>query len=344
MVSVIIPIYNAEPYLCRCLDSVLNSTYRNFEVILVNDGSTDGSLGICQEYASKDSRIHLISQQNKGVSAARNRALEECHGEWAVFVDADDMIAPNFLGLIAREEYQNQDLLLFDFVDIGEESATAHPNPDSLFFSPETVPELLHHLFLRRQIIKGAHLNLLGLWGKAYRMDLITQHSIRFSPQLFYGEDTLFNVQYFCEIKNYIYTPEPAYLYRFHVDSSSHRFNPKLPYALAELLEKIRGVLDANHLFSTLEKDFYTYTLDNLSYTFAWSVFNSTSTNSYREKMQVCRNLRNNKLYCEAIKYNYAYGDIVRRTLIFLFQMRLYPAVGLLAALWSAYLTWKNRR
>lgn len=342
MVSVIIPIYNAEPYLRCCLDSVLNSTYQQFELILVNDGSTDNSLEICQEYAAKDKRITLISQENGGVSNARNRALKECRGDWVVFVDADDMISSNFLNLISREEYQSQNLILFDFVDMGKESAKTCPA--CLFFGPESIPNLLRTLFLKQQIVNGASLNLLGLWGKAYRRDLINRHAIRFNPKLFYGEDTLFNVEYLLRAEYHVYTPEPVYFYRFHADSSSHCFNPKLPYTLAELLREIQAVLEANHLFSTLEKDFYVYTLDILSYTLTWSVFISTSTNSYREKMRVCRDLRKNPLYCEAIKYNHVCGNIVRRTLITLFRLRLYPAVGLLAVLWFAYLTWKNHR
>lgn len=342
MVSVIIPVYNAEPYLRCCLDSVLNSTYQQFELFLVNDGSTDNSLEICKEYAAKDKRINLIFQGNEGVSAARNRALKECRGDWVVFVDADDMISSNFLDLISREEYQSQDLLLFDFVNMGNESAKTCPY--SLFFGPESIPNLLRTLFLKQQIVDGASLNLLGLWGKAYRRELINRHSIRFSPQLFFGEDTLFNIEYLLRTGCHAYAPEPVYFYRFHTDSSSHCFNPKLPYTLAELLKEIRAILDASHLFPALEKDFYVYTLDTLSYTLTWSVFISTSTNSYREKMRVCRDLRKNPLYCEAIKYNHVCGNIVRRTLITLFRLRLYPAVGLLAALWFGYLTWKNRR
>ncbi len=104
MISVVIPVYNVEQYLGGCLDSVLCSVYQDFELILVNDGSTDGSFQICGEYAARDSRIRLISQENTGVSAARNRGIDACQGEWIVFVDADDFISPNFLNLVAWED------------------------------------------------------------------------------------------------------------------------------------------------------------------------------------------------------------------------------------------------
>ena len=115
MISVIIPVYNAEPYLARCIDSVLASACVGFEIILVNDGSTDRSPEICSGYAEQDSRVRFVSQENQGVSAARNRGLGEALGEWVVFLDADDFISDDFLDMVARPEYQDKDLILFRF-------------------------------------------------------------------------------------------------------------------------------------------------------------------------------------------------------------------------------------
>ena len=106
MISVIIPVYNAEPCLRRCLDSVLASACGDFEIVLINDGSTDGSLKICTEYATGDRRIRLITQENQGVSAARNRGIDEALGEWLIFLDADDFITDDFLSMTARPEYR----------------------------------------------------------------------------------------------------------------------------------------------------------------------------------------------------------------------------------------------
>ena len=123
MISVIIPVYNGERYLGRCLDSVLGSACRDFEVIVVDDGSTDGSRQLALAYTKRDERVKVIFQaENQGVSAARNRGIEASSGEWIVFVDADDQISPDFLGLIAEED---ADLLLFDFA--GPEGAGSPP-------------------------------------------------------------------------------------------------------------------------------------------------------------------------------------------------------------------------
>ncbi len=344
MISVVIPVYNAEPYLRGCLDSVLRSVYQDFEVILVNDGSADGSLAVCREYASRDDRVHLISQRNQGVSAARNRGLEACRGEWVVFVDADDPISPDFLGLIAREEYQDQDLLLFDFARKEADLTAEDPAPEALRCGPEDVPGLMRSLILRLQLAEGGNLNFVSPCAKAYRKDLIDRHAIRFSPELFYGEDKLFNAEYLAHTVRCVYLPAPVYYYNIHLDSSSRRFNPGLPYNLARLLEQLRDTLETGQMLAPLEQDFYSYALENLSYSMVWAIFCPENPQTYRERLEVCRTLRENPLYRRAMEFNHSCGHWVRKTLVWLFRLRWYLPAGLLSRMWYYYLSWKNRR
>lgn len=97
LISVIIPVYNVEKYICRCLDSVLRQTYCNFEIILVNDGSTDDSGNICKKYQNRESRITLLCQKNRGLSAARNAGIEVAKGDYITFIDSDDCVCLNYL-------------------------------------------------------------------------------------------------------------------------------------------------------------------------------------------------------------------------------------------------------
>ena len=94
MVSIIVPVYNTGKYLYKCVDSILAQTYQNFELILVNDGSTDGSPGICDQYASQDNRVYVIHQTNQGQAAARNHAVIQATGEWILVLDADELVTP----------------------------------------------------------------------------------------------------------------------------------------------------------------------------------------------------------------------------------------------------------
>lgn len=121
LVSVVMPIYNAEKYLKDNLPLLINQTYKNFELILVNDGSKDKSLAICQDFAKKDSRIKVISQENKGVSSARNLGIENSKGEYICFVDADDFTMPNYLSTLVST-IENNDLGIVNFIEIKEKN------------------------------------------------------------------------------------------------------------------------------------------------------------------------------------------------------------------------------
>ena len=103
MISVIVPVYNAEKYLKECIRSILNQTIQNLELILVNDGSTDGSGYICDEYINKDNRIKVIHKENGGVSSARNMGISEATGEYFTFVDSDDYLEPNALEILYND-------------------------------------------------------------------------------------------------------------------------------------------------------------------------------------------------------------------------------------------------
>lgn len=115
MISVIVPVYNVKPYLQKCVDSIRNQTYQNLEIILVDDGSTDGSGEMCDEYANKDSRVIALHQKNAGQGAARNLGLDTAHGEWVGFVDADDWIDLNYYEkLVQAAETADADMACCD--------------------------------------------------------------------------------------------------------------------------------------------------------------------------------------------------------------------------------------
>src|SRR5690554_7984530 len=109
-ISVIIPVYNKAPYLEQCLNSVINQTYKNLEIIIIDDGSTDNSLEICEKYRKKDERIQLISQENQGVSVARNKGIQKASGEWIYFLDADDYLELDAFGILMNETIQDKEI------------------------------------------------------------------------------------------------------------------------------------------------------------------------------------------------------------------------------------------
>ena len=312
MISVIIPVYNAERYLRGCLDSVLRSVHRDFELVLVNDGSTDGSLQICEEYAARDSRIRLISQENRGASAARNRGMDVCRGEWVVFVDADDIISSNFLGLVVRDEYRSQDLLLFDFARSDTDLAERVPTPETLWFGQAQLLELLRSLLLRTQLMEGGNLNFVSPCGKAYRKSLLDRYAIRFDISLSYGEDKLFNTEYLSYITDCAYLPIPVYYYAYHQSSQSHRFDARRIHDFTKMLAEVRGVLETRGLLPPLKEDFVSCAQNILDFLLLRVVFSPINPHPYHEKCQLCQELRDTDVFRMVSEYRPSGGTPVQ--------------------------------
>lgn len=190
MVSIIVPVYNAQDSLERCLMSIIRQRYPQWELVLVDDGSQDDSLEICKRYSNMDSRIQVIHTDNCGVSSARNTGMENAQGEYIVFVDSDDMIHPDFLSECLSNK---EDLMVTNY---------KKPSKiDSLHYK-EDHPELI---FQQRGVRT--------VWGKVFVRKIIEDHHIRFDTNIRYGEDTIFVLQYCLHIKTIAYVFQHLYEY-----------------------------------------------------------------------------------------------------------------------------------
>ena len=161
-VSVIVPVYNVAPYLRRCVDSLLCQTLRDIEIILIDDGSTDGSGQLCDEYAAGDARIRVIHQENAGLSEARNAGIDRARADFFMFVDSDDWVEPEYCGLpLAVAKEQQADLVMFQrrYMRRGNEIKKQAPIPEG----PKTQEEAL------RLLIDGVRVSV---WNKLYQRDL----------------------------------------------------------------------------------------------------------------------------------------------------------------------------
>lgn len=208
MISIIIPVYNAEKYLRQCLDSIQQQTYPDWEAILVDDGSSDGSPAICDEYAQKDGRFRVVHQANAGVSSARNVGLNNAHGEWITFLDADDRLKNNALEYYADHVNENIDMVMAGYVSLDDES--------NVIFEPQTHEDvLLDKEQALTMMYKPMWFPYQGyLWNKCYRKSLIDAHHLRFDERIFFNEDRLFVTQYICHASGKIvYSSKVVYDY-----------------------------------------------------------------------------------------------------------------------------------
>lgn len=200
LISIIVPVYNVEKYLRECLDSIVKQTYKNIEVILVDDGSTDGSGDICEEYARFDERIRIIHQENQGVSIARNNGITAANGEYVMFVDSDDWIEPDYCSIPYKhaKEY-GADIVIFRHRDVGGENAVNLEKRTPGILSKDQAVWMVYHLC-------GAI-----VWDKLYRKELLD--GIRFPASRYY-EDCIFIPSVLIKAQCICYTDEILYNYR----------------------------------------------------------------------------------------------------------------------------------
>lgn len=165
LVSVIVPVYNVEKYLARCLDSIVNQTYQNIEIILVNDGSTDASGEICQQYAKNDSRICLFTQENQGLSAARNTGLDHMNGEYVTFVDSDDYISLSFVEILLKALLELKALIAICRFDIIDEEKAGR---GTLCSGAKANFRILSRDNIYNEIDRRTRVVTPAVWGKIY--------------------------------------------------------------------------------------------------------------------------------------------------------------------------------
>jgi glycosyltransferase involved in cell wall biosynthesis len=321
LISIIIPIYNADAYLPKCLDSVVNQTYKNLEIILVNDGSIDNSLQICYEYAKLDNRIKVINQENMGMSAARNVGLDIARGEYLGFVDSDDWLDNDMYECLLEAVFKNNKAIAMCDVFIEKETKTriSSVSADKNFLNA-------NEIFLL-SFTTGAG-NLRSIWNKIYRKDLFAD--LRFK---FYAVEDIYLFYLLTEKAEGIYfVKKPLYHYLVRSNSvTSSNFSEKtMNYTLVfEELQKLpfmkpyENSLKISYVHAAWSVLGYMkgkYGGKNLPYT-------KQLVKIIRENHQYIQNKSNSHFILEkmlAIGINYRFVLFIRHIARFLLRLREY--------------------
>jgi len=205
-VSIIVPIYNAEKYLNRCIDSILNQEYEDFELLLMDDGSKDSSARICDSYKT-DSRVRVIHKENSGVSDTRNLALSEAKGEYIQFLDSDDWITPDATKLFVEQAEKNGcDLVIADFYRVVGDRVAQKGDIDTT--EPMTPAE-----FAEGMMGNPADFYYGVLWNKLFKREIIEKYKIRMNPDISWCEDFMFNLEYIAHCSKICALQSPIYYY-----------------------------------------------------------------------------------------------------------------------------------
>ena len=299
-ISVIVPVYNTEKYLNKCIDSILSQTFTDFELLLVDDGSTDNSGIICDEYARKDKRVKVFHKENGGVSRARNLGIDNAHGEYLSFIDSDDYIRPTmYAELIAIADKYNVDLVSSDLLINNE--VVKHKNiPENTVVSEEIVKRDIRPAFSF-----SGNIALMEFKNKTFRRNTISD--CRFPEELCFQEDLIFMIQVYAVIKSMYYLPKVFYEY------------VPLPTGLYASYRKTDGanfVKARNIMLSLIEKYDIAINVLNFNtgylYNISWFIFRTLRLKNKKERKTLIKNVltaAETKGACSYLKDNAASFD-----------------------------------
>ena len=285
--SIIIPVYNVEKFLPECLDSIIAQTFSDFEVICMNDGSTDNSLEILQKYANKDSRFKVISQENQGQGIARNKAIDIAQGRYLLFVDPDDFIEPNTLEKI-YEKFQQTDV---DIIQFNFSTCKENGRHSSIKSFKKRMHKEFHYSIKDNEIynwrnIKKKNLEEMSLcvWDKAYKMNLIKANNIRLAPNK-HGEDHIFSISSNLLADKILYINKAFYHYRTRLGSAVNKASDD-NFCIFDNIALLKNFLTTNNLFNEYRVSFEEYVSTVLSWHFA-----NIPTESVEKYLNKCKNI-----------------------------------------------------
>ena len=319
--SIIVPVYNCEKHLSGCIESILNQTYMNFELLLVDDGSTDNSGMLCDDYMRKDNRIQVIHQTNSGVSVARNTGIRHADGKYIMFVDSDDCISDEFLYSAVLDLIQtNTDLYIsgirmdsYDGERITKKQEYTINRSQSL-----SVKQLLEKCNVDYPII-----NICGPCCKLYKKSVIDSHGILFNENLSLGEDTDFNLRYLKNIDSVYFSSSIYYFYRRGNENSLFsRFHKETYDVHVYVYDRFRNLMQlkgCNHGSMLMFEDMYCDLIVGCIH----SYFRTDSTTK-NEKKELLKKVADND---NIQKNNYTGRSRKNKLIISLLQKRVLWAV-----------------
>lgn len=236
LISIIVPVYNAERFLPHCIESILSQSYQNFELYLIDDGSTDSSAEICDKFSLTDNRIKVTHQSNSGQSIARNTALDLVQGEYIAFVDSDDYISPLFLEkLLDRIEKDNSDIVVCNYCAIDEQGNT-------------WIPSIERHGLLSSDefwLLEKKHkMYCVALWNKLFKSSLWKTLRLKEGK---YAEDSFAMTQYICKAQSISIIEDVLYYYFQRRDSLVHAFSIKNLDSVEAKFERIQLLKDSRY-------------------------------------------------------------------------------------------------
>lgn len=296
LVSVIVPVYNNVMWIKQCVDSLLFQTYQNMEIILVDDQSMDGSAEICDYYAKKSSKVKVIHQENRGVSTARNKGIEEAKGEWLAFVDSDDYLSRNIIELAVQTAEKNfADMVCWNFAEL--RSGNIFPC-EPIYIDSMRKEDVVSAIIAgyRNKFCLGKYVR--SACGKLFKREIIVQNNIRFAEDLYIGEDAVFLLSCVNAIDHISLCNEYGYYYRILDSSAVRRYKEDLLEQNIRQYEYINGLIDRTNRDKAQEEAIQMFQWVCFRNIVINSCLNGSKRKRYWDAQQWYRRMRSDKPVC----------------------------------------------
>ena len=317
-VSVVIPVYNSEKYIEKCLESVINQTYKNIEIIIINDGSKDNTGKLVKRYKEKDERIIYLEQKNNGVSSARNKAIQVSSGEYIIFVDSDDTVDKDYVKLLLSTiEKESLDIVACGYTDISVYGIIKLND----FYKDKT-------LIGKNDFIKYIFTGVGGtLWGKIFKSKIIKENNIKMNEEIFMCEDMLFVLKYATKCTSFGAIKEHLYNYnRINDNSISSKINFAYYNNLITVIKLIEDILVANKYSKDFIDNILSQRVKSISFNLAIMQHDSKHNYKIKDKLNNIKIILDNNYY-KRYKNIFNSNSLKEKILLNLFKQRNIKAI-----------------
>ena len=259
LVSVIVPIYNVERYLSECIDSLINQTYTNIEIILVDDESPDNCPSMCDTYRVQNNNVKVIHQANKGLPGARNAGLAVASGKWILFVDGDDWLALDGIEKLMSHAESGLDIIIFNPNYVNEYNEALLLDKECNYYilgnedRVKLLKDVIDPLKTRSYVNKKSKM---PAWSKLYRKDFLDDNKIKFYEHVKIHEDIPFSIDVLLKAKNIVYLDADIYQYRQTIGSIMNSYRENYDAEMKCLIEQVRAVLKENDILELYENEY----------------------------------------------------------------------------------------
>ena len=324
LVSVVVPIYNTELYLDRCINSIVNQTYKNLEIILVDDGSPDKCPEICDEWAKKDERIKVIHKQNQGLGMARNTGIENATGNYICFFDSDDYVCKDLISsCIDVFEKYHPDMVSYGFyrIDKNNKIKTILPRPNKPLYCDKEILDFVLPNFIGKDLKSGIDYNFpMNATGSLFNLNMLKDNNFRFaSEREIISEDVFSLLKLFSYVKTLSVIPKSFYYYCSNSNSLTHTYRKDRFDKIKDFYIKISALSDELGYDEIVKKQlmqpFINFTIGAIK-----QIVNNCNKN---EANKLLTEILNEDLFASTVNsYNTTHETLTRKILFFVFRIK----------------------